>query len=357
MPKHQTSPSRLRAVQDFGANPGNLRMKTYTPSGGTPERCGLVVVLHGCTQTAAGYAQTAGWLELADRFGFALICPEQTRENNANLCFNWFEPGDIARGQGEAASIAAMVDFAVAEFAADPERVYVTGLSAGGAMTSVMLATYPELFAGGAVIAGLPYGVASNLQQAFNAMGGAAALTDEALGDRVRAASAYTGPRPPVSVWHGEGDATVRPAAGDAVLRQWRNVHGALPTARQARTPDGRIFQAWFSPEGKLAVERHLIPRMAHGTPVKTAGPDSYGRVAPYILDVGVSSSFEIAMGWGLATLGARRRGGDDAGSSRPSSHEPPGRRRPDLFLRARQRDNPALRVIEEALRKAGLMK
>lgn len=172
----------------------------------------------------------------------------------------------------------------------------------------------------------------------------------------MRAASAYTGPRPPVSVWHGEGDATVRPAAGDAVLRQWRNVHGALPTARQARTPDGRIFQAWFSPEGKLAVERHLIPRMAHGTPVKTAGPDSYGRVAPYILDVGVSSSFEIAMGWGLATLGARRRGGDDAGSSRPSS-EPPGLRRPDLFLRARQRDNPSLRVIEEALRKAGLMK
>jgi len=104
-------------------------------------------------------------------------------------------------------------------------------------------------------------------------------------------------------------------------------------------------------------VESHLIPRMAHGTPVKTTGPDSYGSVAPYILDVGVSSSFEIGMGWGLATIDARRRGEDDRGSPRPSSHEPTGRRRPDLFVRARQRDNPALRVIEEALRKAGLMK
>ncbi|MNE50415.1 hypothetical protein D3C80_1449880 [compost metagenome] len=72
---------------------------------------------------------------------------------------------------------------------------------------------------------------------------------------------------------------------------------------------------------------------------------------------MGVSSSFEIAMGWGLATLDASRRGGDDAGSPRPSPNEPTGRRRPDLFVRARQRDNPALRVIEEALRKAGLMK
>lgn len=354
---HKTSPDPLQDIQDFGANPGNLRMRIYAPSGGVVEGGGLVVVLHGCTQTAAGYAETAGWMDLADRFGFGLLCPEQSRRNNANLCFNWFEPGDIARGQGEAASIAAMVAHAVSALAVDPQRVYVTGLSAGGAMTSVMLAAYPELFAGGAVIAGLPYGVASNLQQALDVMSGTAPISDAALGDRVRAASGYAGPRPPVSIWHGEADTTVRPAAGDAVLRQWRDVHGALPDARQARTPDGRVFQAWFSPESALAVERHFIPRMAHGAPIKTAGPDSYGRVAPYLLDVGISSSFEIALGWGLAEPAAAREKAGCSASSGSSLHESRSRSLPLDSPAPLPTHNPVLRVIEDALRKAGLMR
>ena len=112
-----------------------------------------------CTAAARprpAYDFGTGWSTLAKRYGFALLMPEQQASNNANTCFNWFNPGDVARGRGEAASIRQMVARMVADHKIDPRRIYITGLSAGGAMTSVMLAIYPEVFAGGAIIAGLP---------------------------------------------------------------------------------------------------------------------------------------------------------------------------------------------------------
>ena len=104
----------------------------------------------------------------------------------ANGCFNWFQSGDIERGHGEAASIRQMVATMVSDHGIDPARVFVTGLSAGGAMTSVMLATYPEVFAGGAIIAGLPYGAATNMQQAFETMYRCPPRAARAWGELVR---------------------------------------------------------------------------------------------------------------------------------------------------------------------------
>ena len=163
---YDSQSSHLRETMNFGSNPGALRMFTYLPPDLAGE-CGLVVVLHGCTQSAAGYDIGAGWSTLAKRFGFALLLPEQQRSNNPNGCFNWFQRGDIERGRGEALSIRQMVEKLVSDQVVDRTRVFVTGLSAGGAMTSVMLATYPDVFAGGAIIAGLPYGAANNVQHAF----------------------------------------------------------------------------------------------------------------------------------------------------------------------------------------------
>ena len=162
-------PTRLRELTGFGANPGNLRMFAYAPEH-LPPNAPLVIALHGCTQTADEYDHGTGWSSLADSLGFAVVYPQQQPANNPKNCFSWFLPGDIARGHGEALSIREMVEHAIATFAADRRKVFVTGLSAGGAMASVMLATYPEVFAGGAIIAGLPYGCASNVQQAFEAM-------------------------------------------------------------------------------------------------------------------------------------------------------------------------------------------
>jgi len=194
-------PTRLRELAGFGANPGNLRMFAYAPER-LPPNAPLVIALHGCTQTADEYDRGTGWSSLADRLGFAVVYPQQQPANNPKSCFSWFLPGDITRGHGEALSINEMVEHAIKTFAADRSKIFVTGLSAGGAMASVMLATYPELFAGGAIIAGLPYGCARNVQQAFEAMFAEEGHTAQALGDRVRAASRYRGPWPKISVWH-----------------------------------------------------------------------------------------------------------------------------------------------------------
>src|SRR6476660_7035896 len=221
--------TRLRAILDFGSNPGNLRMFVYRPPT-LAENPALVVVLHGCTQTAAGYDRGAGWSTLADRFGFALLLPEQQRSNNPNGCFNWFQAGDIERGHGEALSIRQMVAKMVSDHGIDPARVFVTGLSAGGAMTSVMLATYPEVFAGGAIIAGLPYGAANNVQQAFENMFQCPPRPARDWGDLVRAASPHRGAWPRISVWHGDADATVIPSNAIEIIKQWTDVHG-LPAS------------------------------------------------------------------------------------------------------------------------------
>jgi poly(hydroxyalkanoate) depolymerase family esterase len=105
----------------------------------------LVVVLHGCTQTASSYDYGAGWSTLADRYGFVLLFPEQQRSNNPNACFNWFLPDDVRRGSGEVLSIRQMIDRMIHDNDVDHHRIFITGLSAGGEMTSAMLACYPRL--------------------------------------------------------------------------------------------------------------------------------------------------------------------------------------------------------------------
>jgi poly(hydroxyalkanoate) depolymerase family esterase len=153
--------SPLVETTEFGTNPGNLRMFSFVPEILQPS-CALVVVLHGCGQDARSFDRGTGWSVLADHYGFALLVPEQQRSNNLNRCFNWFNPQDTQRESGEACSISQMIAWMTRNHKDTKQRNFVTGLSAGGAMTSAMLATYSETFAAGAIIAGLPYGVASN---------------------------------------------------------------------------------------------------------------------------------------------------------------------------------------------------
>ena len=185
--------SPLVETKNFGSNPGALRMFTFAPDNLQPAP-GLVVVLHGCGQSAAAYDLGAGWSTLAKHYGFALLMPQQQPFNNANGCFNWFNREDTARDRGEAGSIRQMIARAVKDIGIDRERIFVTGLSAGGAMTSVMLATYPEIFAGGAVIAGLPFGVATNMREALSGMFQSPSRPASELGDLVRSASNSQGP-------------------------------------------------------------------------------------------------------------------------------------------------------------------
>jgi feruloyl esterase len=300
----------LQELTDFGPNPGNLRMLAFLPED-LPSGAPLVVALHGCTQTAGGYDRGTGWSALAVRHGFALLLPEQRPANNRNRCFNWFQPEDTRRDGGEAASIRQMVAHIVARHRLDARQVFVTGLSAGGGMASVMLATYPEVFAAGAILAGLPYGAAQSMPEAFEAMATGRPRPAREWGDLVRSASGHPGPWPRVSVWQGEADSTVRPANAEEILKQWRDLHGlsGAPRTGEARSPAHR-HHLWLGPDGLPLLERHAIAGMSHGVPIAPReGEAPLGETAPYMLDVGLASTEAIAgfFGLGVASRPAPR--------------------------------------------------
>ena len=295
----------LTELTGFGSNPGALRMFTYVPKKPKPSPA-LVVVLHGCTQSAASYDLGAGWSTLAERYGFILLLPEQTPANNPKTCFNWFQPGDAARDRGEALSIRQMIEKTIGAHGIDRARVFVTGLSAGGAMTAVMLATYPEVFAAGAIIAGLPYGTAGNVQQAFESMFQGPTHAANEWGDLVRRASSHRGPWPRVSVWHGDMDALVKPSNAEALVRQWTDVHGIVSAPIESLV-DGYPRKVWRR-DGVDLIESYTITGMAHGTPLATGADDqACGAAGPFLLEAGISSSYHIAAFFGL-TGDARTR-------------------------------------------------
>nr|VFK41934.1 MAG: esterase, PHB depolymerase family [Candidatus Kentron sp. TC] len=299
--KLDTQDSRLVEVTDFGPNPGNLRMFIYAPRG-LPTGAPLVVALHGCTQSASAYDRGAGWSDLADRFRFALLLPQQHWTNNPLRCFNWFRAEDTARDSGESASIRQMIARMSADHGADEHAVYVTGLSSGGAMTSVMLATYPEVFAGGAIVAGAPYHAADGLQEAFETMFAGRSLTGREWGDRVRLASSHRGPWPKVSVWHGDADTAVAPINAEESIKQWLDVHGLSSDPAVEERVDGFPRRVWQDSRGESLVESYTITGMSHGQPLHADGAaHSCGTAAPFFNDVGISSAYRIAKFWGLS--------------------------------------------------------
>ncbi len=339
-------PGHLQNLPEFGSNPGALRGSTFIPAD-LPGDAPLVVVLHGCTQTAGEYDRGSGWSDLADRHGFALLYPEQQKSNNAQLCFNWFQPGDTARDAGEALSIRQMIERVVIDHGIDRCRIFITGLSAGGAMTSVMLATYPEVFAGGAIIAGLPFGCAASVPEAFDRMRGHGIPAERQLQAKLRQAAAPPARWPTISVWHGTADHTVSPANAEAIIAQWRAAHGAAPQPTRTETIDGFPKRVWTDTDGRDPIEEYLITGMGHGTPLDTSGTDGCGARGPFMLDVGISSTRHLARSWGLAEA-ARVLRAATAAAPRPTS---------ETVAPAHPIAGRVGAVIEDALRAAGLMR
>ncbi|MEV4657726.1 PHB depolymerase family esterase [Micromonospora sp. NPDC049301] len=287
----------LTQVTGFGSNPGNLAMYAYRPDN-LPANAPAVVLLHGCTQNASGYFANSGWQKYADQWKFALIVPQQPSGNNANSCFNWFETGDTARGQGEALSIKQMVDHAKANFGVDGARVFVSGLSAGGAMSSVMLATYPDVFAAGSIIAGIPYRCATSMVNAFSCMNPGTDKTPAAWGDLVRGAyPGYSGRRPRVAIWHGTSDTTVAPLNGAESRDQWTNVRGVSQTPTSTSSlPGGTSLEVYGNDDVRL----YRVSGMGHGTPVDPgSGAEQCGSTAAYFLDT-ICSTYRDAVFFGL---------------------------------------------------------
>ncbi|AXK32855.1 feruloyl esterase [Streptomyces armeniacus] len=293
----------LEPVADYGADPGNVDMYVYRPDS-LPENPPVVLALHGCTQSAQLYADNSGLPAMADRDGFLLVFAGTTSANNPSQCFNWFQPTDNVRDQGEAASLRQMVAHAEQQYGADPARTYVTGLSAGGGMTSVMLAAYPDVFEAGAVVAGLPYNCTKD-SGPFLCMNPGVDRTPEEWAQRVRDAHpGYEGPWPRVAVWHGDRDATVAPRNADELRDQWTAVHGTDQTPDRTSTigPNGTSREEYVTGDGRTAVEVDRVPGIGHGTPVDPgSGPEQCGATGTQHFIDSICSSHWITGFFGLS--------------------------------------------------------
>jgi poly(3-hydroxybutyrate) depolymerase len=326
--------AELDPVADFGPNPGHLLMYRYVPDD-LPTGMPLVVVLHGCTQDARSFDDESGWTDLADRVGFAVLMPEQPASNNRDRCFSFFADEHNRRGAGEAASIAAMVEemLRMEGVGLDPAQVFITGLSAGGGMAVVMLAAYPELFAGGAIVAGVPYGCAStagspmlkmqrwwfSLSNPFGEAGwaswrcgiaryglvngGATRASAEEWRERVEEADGDPGAaKPRVSLWQGDADGTVDPGNLEELVKQWTAVHG-IDADPEAETSAGALRVRSYADEtGSVLVESVEVQGLGHAQPVDPGpGPRQCGAVAPHIEDLDICAALRIAEFWGIS--------------------------------------------------------
>ena len=296
----------------FSAPAGSREYLLYLPpQANAGSRLSLVVMLHGCTQTPADFAVGTGMNELADRYAFAVLYPAQSKAANPSACWNWFEPRDQRAGQGEPAIIAGMVREVSARLEIPPGRVFVAGLSAGGAMAAILGSAYPELFAAVAVHSGLRAGAAHDLPSALAAMKRGAASN---VADATHAAAAApsrgsrAGPpsapmRKPVRtiVFHGRQDRTVHPANGRQVIESALAAFPAgMLSSRQesARSPGGRSFVRTVHADAKGVpmVEHWEVQGAGHawsggrkaGSHTDPLGPDASAAMAAFF--IGTSS-------------------------------------------------------------------
>lgn len=212
------------------------KYKLFLPRGDTAGMP-LIVMLHGCTQDPDDFAAGTRMNELAEEMGFLVLYPAQGRDANPNRCWNWFDPGHQSRGAGEPALIADLALHLVKEYQLDSDRIYIAGMSAGGAMATILADEYPEIFAAAGVHSGLPRGAARNMMGALSVM---------RSGNPDAAAIATGSAQPiPMIVFHGDADGTVNPKNGLAIVTlrlqaaRSKQFDGRAPIVDQISSPGG----------------------------------------------------------------------------------------------------------------------
>lgn len=262
-----------------------------------------------------------------------------------------------------------MIGHVVEMHGLDAGRVFITGLSAGGAMANTMLSAYPDLFAGGAIIGGLPHGTAIGVAQAFERMQGRNPPTTAQLHSALKAVSRHKNGLPPISIWHGSHDQTVRPINADQIAEQWRWAHATAAAPSVEETIRGHVRKAWIDKDGRQVVELYLVRGMAHGVPLAAQTAASLGETGPFMLEAGISSTARTAAGWGLADASdveAAELVDEAAPDTSPSdldaviakaiAYAKPKQKAPKASPSGKAQEGVG-KVITDALRAAGLMK
>jgi poly(hydroxyalkanoate) depolymerase family esterase len=296
------SAATLAEVPEFGTNPGHLQMLVYVPAP-LPEHSAVVVVAHGCLQTAADVAEHSGWIELALEHRFALIFPQTSRANEPwGGCFRTWEPDHQQRGAGEPLSVIEMIGWMQSRYRIDRRRTFVTGMSSGGMLTNVLLATYPDVFAAGAPQSATPYKCAMSFAEVAPCASGAKRLSRRELGELARSGyPGYHGRRPRISIWHGSADGLLAVTNLNDELHQWTEIGGIDEMPDRIDFIDGQARYRYDTVPGQLAIETWMVRGLDHAMAVKpSSSRGQCGSVSPYFADAGVCSAYWIAAWFGL---------------------------------------------------------
>lgn len=280
---------------------GLRTFKLFVPAGlpaGRPAP--LVVMLHGCKQDPDDIAAGTRLNALAAREKFYVLYPEQARVANGYKCWNWFLPGNQVRGRGEPEAIAAMVELTRTQLPIDPEAIFCAGISAGGAMASIMGATYPDTFSAIAVASGLEYLAARSVKEARPAMQAGGPPPEEMGREAYRMMQASKARSMPTLIVHGDADPAVAPLNADQLVRQWSTTNDlvgdgeadgdvdAVPdVVLEAQAPNGRRFthRKYQDRAGQVVLEQVIVAGMGHawsggdpaGSFTDPQGPDATG--------------------------------------------------------------------------------
>ena len=279
-PSHDDGRFRTRSYRN-GA--GVLNYKLYVPEGHAERKLALIVMLHGCTQDPDDFARGTRMNALAEEFGIVVAYPHQPRSANSQGCWNWFDIRHQQRGAGEPAVLAGLAQDLSAEFGIDRERVFVAGLSAGGAMADVLSSTYPDVFSAAGIHSGLPHGAANDVMSAFAAMKGNAKTAPRASAGAIRQI-----------IFHGTADATVHPSNGEALFHKAGVQSGRSPELMTGTLVNGRqVVRKVVGPEtGAATAEYWVVEGAGHawsggdrtGSFVDATGPDASREMIRFFL-------------------------------------------------------------------------
>jgi poly(hydroxyalkanoate) depolymerase family esterase len=265
---------------------GSRRFRLYVPSGYQRQAVPLIVMLHGCTQSPEDFAAGTQMNTVAEEHTCLVLYPEQSAAANASKCWNWFRPSDQQRGRGEPSLIAGMTRQVMSDYSVDPDRVYIAGLSAGGAAAAIMAMTYPDLYAAVGVHSGIACGAARDLPSAFAAMrqGTEGVPLIEGNGRIV-----------PTIVFHGDCDTTVHPSNGDHVIAQSRLATSLQTHMQRGSAVGGHVYTKtlYTNDAGQALLERWEIHGCGHawsgGSPAGTytdpRGPDATREMVRFFLN------------------------------------------------------------------------
>ncbi|MEJ6022045.1 extracellular catalytic domain type 1 short-chain-length polyhydroxyalkanoate depolymerase [Ramlibacter sp. PS4R-6] len=272
-PDEQPVPHRDEAfvAGSFGTGAIARDYKLYVPPASGTQPLPLIVMLHGCTQNPDDFAAGTAMNEAARDAGFFVLYPAQSQKANPQRCWNWFKHNHQVRGRGEPAILASLTLEVIARYGIDPARVYVAGLSAGGAMAAILAQAYPDIFAAAGVHSGLPHGAARDLPSALQAM------------KNGRGAAASSGATP-IIVFHGDADPTVHPRNGETVFAM-AGGGGTTVRTETGGVPGGRAWTRHVktAADGTVRAEHWQVHGAAHawcggsarGSYTDPQGPDA----------------------------------------------------------------------------------